>query len=484
MKPLGCGPVAGFLLLGLAFLFWLAEVATLSDLGSSDAAGNAMAQGFGELEAIVVWILLGVLVLLASVMRALPPAAALPGVLLLPLSGVAAMNAADLLRDTEAAPGLWPLSVPALVPPLVALLFVWAMVPARLRALPPVWLVPALVWGGTAALCVALLPMQAVRQQQIDAFHAAYRKWGEDFAKLPKDAPLWQRTPFLDTLDGSRRGEVIDSIQALPRRQDDAETMLTRGDFPLRYLSEFDLRPTASLCDKTRVLLRSRAAALSAGPDALQQVSDAIAAMRWLTGYGCSCDAESLAWENAAARIKDDGWDLHELRDLRDPAALGATIRDGPAHFDMLTAQSRLMGWLKFADDKTLRTQALAGARALPDRTEQAVDIFSHGSEFNAWDLLIVLPELDLQATPELCATALREVRRELTLIYRPTADNPQPYRDLEERFGTGRPLQALIWLAGHGCDVGDEMAQARSLVAAYGDSPERTAILAALSAR
>jgi hypothetical protein len=94
---------------------------------------------------------------------------------------------------------------------------------------------------------------------------------------------------------------------------------------------------------------------------------------------------------------------------------------------------------------------------------------------------LIWLPELDLRATPELCAAALGEVYRELTRIYRPRSDDPRPYGELLERMGTGKPLEALGWLAVHGCDTNAGVSEAEVLVSAYQDSPDRAAMLATL---
>jgi hypothetical protein len=124
----------------------------------------------------------------------------------------------------------------------------------------------------------------------------------------------------------------------------------------------------------------------------------------------------------------------------------------------------------------------LAGAKTLKRRTEDAVEMLG-GNEFEAWNLLIYLPELDLAATPALCEAALREVHRELAQVYLPGTDDPRPYQELLDHLGTGQPFQALTWLGTHGCDSGSEIDEAERLVGAYQDSPERTAMLASLRA-
>src|ERR1700694_23704 len=143
--------------------------------------------------------------------------------------------------------------------------------------------------------------------------------------------------------------------------------MLDRGDFPLGYLGRFDLDPTPAICEKARNLLRQRVAPLvPKTPDTepyakvFWDVSDALAAMKWLVGYECSCDAESLAWESMANAYQNPNFDVVELRELRDPKTLGRTLREYPERFSMLSPKSHLKAWLRYADDKLLREQALA----------------------------------------------------------------------------------------------------------------------------
>jgi hypothetical protein len=94
----------------------------------------------------------------------------------------------------------------------------------------------------------------------------------------------------------------FDGIRKLTRRQADAETMLDRDDFPLGYLARLDLDPTQSLCEKARASLRRRVQPLLSDKPGTKpyavvagEVQAALAAMKWLVGYGCSCDAESRA---------------------------------------------------------------------------------------------------------------------------------------------------------------------------------------------
>jgi len=472
------------LILGLLAAFvWFVQLATVSDLSGGDAAGNGLSQAFAGFEIIILWLLLGALVLIAGVKGRVSMPVVLPALVALPASGVAALAVLGLLAHPADPPYLWPMIVSAAVPPLVLLFCVWAIVPMARQSVPS-WFVAASVWGATVLLSTTIWPFQQIRNSVIRQEAAEQANWAADFEKLPRDAPLWDWTPFLDTPNEDRQAAVIQGIQYLPRRQDEAETMLDRGDFPLLYLRRFDLTPDQTICDKTRALLRRQVAPLMPLPGQTKpyavirrQVISAVAAMQWLVGYGCGCDAESEQWEAMATAYRDPEYEVYDLKRVRDPRELGRVLREHPARFSMLSPKSHLKGWLSFVGDKDLHDQALAGARSVETRAADAVEILG-GSEYDAWDLLVYLPDLDLRATPELCAAALREAHRELAAIYRPTDTDPRPYRELLDRMGTGKPLEALIWLTSHGCETSTETAEAETLLRAYQDSPNRAAML------
>jgi hypothetical protein len=203
--------------------------------------------------------------------------------------------------------------------------------------------------------------------------------------------------------------------------------------------------------------------------------------MSWLTDYDCSCAAESKAWEDMAKAYRDPGYDVYRLAALRDPKRPGRALYEDPARFSMLTPKAHLQAWLKFAEDKTLRQQALAGARRLDHRTADAIEMLGK-DEFASRVLLQYLPLLDLDATPALCRAALTALRGQFAKIYRPHADDPRPYQELLGRLGRGGHFSALIWLASHGCDADAAVGEAEALLRAYQDSPARTAVLAELA--
>jgi hypothetical protein len=428
---------AAIVLTVLALLFWLLLLSALPDLRSSDAAGNGLAQLMAAADTLVLWLLLAILMVVAIVNNPLPWPVGIAAFILVFVSGVVAMMALALLTEPRISPFLWPMIIPALAPPFIIVFSFWTLVPSIRTAIPAPAAI-AIAGGGMLLLCLTIVPLKYLRDQASQRQLAAREQYATDLAKLPKDAPLWEWTPFLATPDNTRRDDVLDDIRHLDRRQSDAETMLDRGDFPLGYLGQFALEPTAAICDKARALLRQQVEPLvlktpNTKPyaDVADAVADAVAAMEWLVGYGCSCDAESRAW-------------------------------------------------LKFAADKNFHDQALAGARSLDHRTADAVEMLND-NEFAAATVMAYLPELDLDATPALCAAALKEQFRELMPVYRPTSNDPRPYRELLEKIGGDGAFDTLIWLAAHGCDAEPELKQAEDLIRSYQDSPRRAAMLAAL---
>ena len=481
--------IAGIVIGALCVPIWLMTLPLLANLANNDAAGNALSQGFTALEIVVLWVLLAVLAIVGFCKGGMPMPAAFAALILIPASGIASIRALELLSRPSLSPHYWPIVVPAVAPPLIILFCLWAIY-APLRAIVPAAAAGGFVWGAILLLCIGIVPLEGMRSKAVAERDAAIQKYEADLVRVPADAPLWVWTPFLDTPNESRKAEILKKIRLGERRQSDAEIMLDRGDFPLGFLGRLDLTPKQTICDKTRALLRQRAAKLvprtqNERPysDVRNQVTDAVAAMRWLVGYGCACDAESQAWQTLAEAYRNPGFETVELRELRDPKELGRTLRETPARFSMLSPKSHLKAWLSFADDKQLREQALAGARALDHRTNDAIEMFvGKYDRYAGATVLKYLPYLDLEATVPLCDSALAYIHEDLSKTYRPKPDDPRSYDELLSRLGGYQPLTALKWLAGHGCSANAELSEAIDLVQAYRDSPERSAMLVSLT--
>ncbi len=355
--------------------------------------------------------------LIAGVKGAMAWPSAIAAAILIPASGVVTFAALGLLSRPNLPPFLWPLVIPAAVPPLVLAFSYWALIPPMHRIIGP-RLAGGFVWGVVLLLCIAIVPLQQMRNEADNRVAAALEKYDADLAKLPPDAPLWEWAPFLDTANSTKQEELLAHIRTLDRRQSDAELMLDRGDFPLGFLGRLDLTPTPPICDKARALLRRQV-----GPLVLQTpnskpyseifwpVANALAAMRWLVGHDCSCDAELQAWETMAKAYRDTNFDVVELRELRDEKNLGRQVREYPERFSMLTPKAHLKAWLSFADKDEFRDQALAGARKLDHRTSDAIAMLNDKYDISApWQVLKYMPVLDLEMTAPLCQAALTQV--------------------------------------------------------------------------
>jgi hypothetical protein len=315
----------------LAILVWLLTLTTLANLTGSDAAGNGLAQAYAAIELIFLWVLLAAVAILTFVKVGIETLAALAAYLLIPASGVVALMTIGLLAEPDVPPYLWPIVIPALIPPLI---IGYCVTLPRLEA-KPARLAALVLWSAVVAISLSYWPLNQSREAAEAREAAAQQKYDADLAKLAPDAPLWAWTPFLATRNDLKQDELVYRIRKLGRRQSDAEIMLDRGDFPLGFLAAFDLTPTPSLCDKARRLLLNRVGLLVlATPqskpyaDIAEQVSDAVSAMDWLVGMGCSCDKESLAWETMAKAYRDTNFDVYRLAELRDPKELGRLLRD------------------------------------------------------------------------------------------------------------------------------------------------------------
>jgi hypothetical protein len=161
MAPSTGARVAGLVLGALCPLLWVIVVAPMSDLGRSDPAGNAMAQGFAAIGLILLGILLSILALVAGINGAMPSWAR-AALLLVPASGVAALTALDLLARPGSPPWHWPMIVPALVPPLIVAYCLWALIR------PPMTGARAGAFLGTiAVLSLAVVPLYAIRSATV-----------------------------------------------------------------------------------------------------------------------------------------------------------------------------------------------------------------------------------------------------------------------------------------------------------------------------
>jgi hypothetical protein len=136
------------------------------------------------------------------------------------------------------------------------------------------------------------------------------------------------------------------------------------------------------------------------------------------------------------------------------------------------TRETPLWDWLSLADrNSPVRDEALAAVQTLPRRQADAELMLARGM---GWPLL-ELPNLNVEATPELCARA-RATLAKRARDFRPVNATPPPFameaRNIEMFF------PAMQWLVAHECDCTAELAEVANSVRAYPDSPERQKFL------
>jgi hypothetical protein len=237
-------------------------LSTLTSVGSSDAAGNALASAFAAIEGALLWLVLGILLLIGGVQGRMPPSGAIGALLLLPLSAVAAVTASEIYTDDHG----WTILVPVVLPPLFAGYAVWARLPALHQVLRPLP-TGALVGLAVAALSIvplvqshqaarpnpareaALRAQDATREAKEQQEQAAWRAQEDArFAALSPDSPLQDWLYFAEGSD-DRAHQAWEGARHAKGRQADATTMLREGKLGrLGDLQDLNLAPTPELC--------------------------------------------------------------------------------------------------------------------------------------------------------------------------------------------------------------------------------------------
>lgn len=263
----------------LILILWpLVFVWNLS-LHDSDAAGNGLATVYTVAATLALWLFLAVAVVLRSGFTSLP------ALILLPLSGAAALAVTMLLSDRE--PIKWMLIIQGLTPLLILIFVRWPNHPR----------VPIAVW--TALLILGLLPWRSVqtqserKQQRIAAMHAAQAERDARFQRLTEQSPVRDWMQFLDVSFGVH-DETVRRIKALPHKQQEIEQMLNQGDYTgFESYWEFELTPTPQLCQGIDKFLNDQAISLKPSPthrrfrDIEIQVNSYEYTLRWFAKNGC-----------------------------------------------------------------------------------------------------------------------------------------------------------------------------------------------------
>ena len=307
-------PIGMLALLLLGCLLYAATIGSISDLGSTDAAGRGLGEAFGVIYGFFLWIVLAAMVVIGGINGRMPAWGGIAASILVPASAVASVIAIEFIKYRTG----WQLLVPALIPPLIAAYAFWARLPQLHQVLPPA-LTGIALWGGVLALTLAPMPdyvgqkiatarLQAAAKVENDAKAAAEEARRRDnlarFQQLTDASPLWEWAAFLGK-DSELDKDAVAGARKLSHRQADAEAALQRGmGFPLVEYVRLDLQVTPGLCEGARDFLQQAATSHpSPGGDPYaaydvihQNFSPYLEAIEWLTAQDCDI-------EDAVARI-------------------------------------------------------------------------------------------------------------------------------------------------------------------------------------
>jgi hypothetical protein len=301
---------AGVALLCLALVCWLLFLSITFSVAGKEVHGDAaMGQGIAWLYAIILaalaWLWIGGLLLKAGTDGMMPAG----GLALIPYLFCGAAGAASLLLLTDDVKHVWPLAIPALLPPILAF-YVLALYLPSLRPVFAGQTASLVVWGVIMVLGAApWAPLFARMKQKRVNRAAAKMRWkelqrAESLGKLqamPPDAPVWEWFALLREESGVRP-EALEAVRHLARRQADVEE-LVETDRALYLLPDLDLQATPRLCaaavnyllkyaKETRI--RSKQVPREYTPG---WVEESLPAVRWLMANGCDCDEAVAAMQ-------------------------------------------------------------------------------------------------------------------------------------------------------------------------------------------
>jgi len=319
--------VAGGVLLFLTLSCWALLLLCLSSVVGKEVHGDAVVgQAMAWLVAMslaaLTWLWVGGLLLKAGTQGMMPFAGIALALYL--ASGAAIAAALFLLQDTNR---VWPVAVPTLIPPLLAV-YVFALYRSSLRPKFVGSAASAVVWGTVVILSACVCPAAIARlyrnraasittpeARKVWAEQERERKRAENHPKLQAmtpDKPIWDWFAFLDE-DSGVQPEALEAVRHLERRQSDIEDMLGWGVArAMMLLPDLDLKATPELCKAARNYLIKSAKESRVRPkqdpreyQAGGDVENSLAGIRWLIANGCDCDDAVAAMQASVETFID-----------------------------------------------------------------------------------------------------------------------------------------------------------------------------------
>jgi hypothetical protein len=142
-----------------------------------------------------------------------------------------------------------------------------------------------------------------------------------------------------------------------------------------------------------------------------------------------------------------------------------------------MPAGAPLTDWYPLLDAESgVRTEAIEALRHDPGRQAQIEEMLGYGIPI----AMILLPDLDLQATPALCQAAATYILKSAKGSHLRKRDDPRPYT---AEVSLHESLPGIRWLMAHGCNCDEGIAALEASARTYLDSPDRQKLLADLGA-
>lgn len=320
------------ILLVLAAFLYLAFLANLLDMRSSDAAGRGMALGLAAILGFILWLVIASLFAVAVFRGSMPGYAIAAALVFVPLSAIAAASAAGLYNERQ---GAWLIAVPLLLPLLLVIYALWARLVDWHESLPP-GPTTAILGGAVVVLTIVPLMMtiiefapnparDAARAEQAKAAEAAEQKRQQEaeaqeaarFARLGPDSSLADYLDFLPPGDPRSR-EAMAGARLVKSRNADAASLLKEGRLDdLVDLGRLDIDPV-TVCTAYGMALRVAAGQVrSLNPNRISAAIDLerqLPNMEWLVAARCDL-GEALADLEANLRAVADSSRLTEFAD-------------------------------------------------------------------------------------------------------------------------------------------------------------------------
>jgi hypothetical protein len=313
----------------LLLLCWILMMVSISGwIGKTPVPGREtdrmMAQAYSAGLALLIWIFLAALLLIASSKSFLPSSLGLAAWIVIPLSGLAALVAIAVLYKPQFLH--WPVIIPAVAPILIAAYILYA-------ALPSIQSIPLekagfIVFAIVVAMSVSIVPtavqfahdnlddgsIDATPGPKLDEWMAKQkaRELADSLAELRKfdeETKIYEVERYARPKSPVRK-EALEVMRHITNRQADVILQLQGLNSSMLYLlPDIDLQPTPELCTAVRAYLHQAVQQRLTGSSPTgnsfvgSEFEDSVEGIHWVS-KNCGCDAQ-LAEIEAYARSQD-----------------------------------------------------------------------------------------------------------------------------------------------------------------------------------